>query len=39
MKAKYLKPDATKIDFEIEEPIMEIFDGSFEVGEDDDEGI
>lgn len=39
MKAKYLKPDATKIDFEIEEPIMEIFNGSFEVGEDEDEGI
>lgn len=39
MKAKYLKPDATKIDFEIEEPIMEIFDCSFEVGEYEDEGI
>ena len=39
MKKKYLKPDAEIIDFEIEEPVMDLLDGSFSVGEDDEEGI
>ena len=39
MKKKYLKPDAEIIDFEIDEPIMDFLDGSFGVGEDEDEGI
>ncbi len=39
MKKEYLKPDAEIIDFEIDEPIMDIIDGSFGVGEDEEEGI
>ena len=39
MKKKYLKPNAEIVDFEIDEPIMDILDGSFGVGEDDEEGI
>lgn len=40
MKKEYLKPDAEIIDFEIDEPIMDgFFDDSWQVGEDDEEGI
>lgn len=39
MKKDYLKPIAEIIDLEIDEPIMDILDGSFNVGEDDEEGI
>ena len=39
MKKAYLKPIAEIIDLEIDEPIMDILDGSFSVGEDDEEGI
>ena len=39
MKKADLKPIAEIIDLEIDEPIMDILDGSFSVGEDDEEGI
>lgn len=39
MKKKYMKPDAEIIDFELNIPIMDLMDGSFGVGEDEEEGI
>ena len=40
MKEKYLKPDAHYLELEIEETIMDsIIIPSWEVGEDDEEGI
>ena len=39
MKKNYLKPEAEIIDFKINEPIMDILDGSLEVGEDNEEGV
>ena len=41
MKRKYLKPEANFVELEIKERLMDggYYDGSFEIGEDDEEGI
>ena len=40
MKKKYLKPDAEYIKIDIYDSVMDVVvDGSFSVGEDDEEGI
>lgn len=40
MKRNYLKPEANFLELDIEEHIMDmIIDGSWDVGEDDEEGI
>jgi hypothetical protein len=40
MKKFYLKPDAEYLELNIDTPIMDsgFMDGSFEIGEDDEEG-
>ena len=39
MKKEYLKPDAEVVDFDIDESIMDdLFDPSWNIGEDDEEG-
>lgn len=40
MKKVYLKPDAECLNMKLEESIMDVIvDGSWEIGEDDEEGI